>query len=283
MTKEKRRLKGGESMSEEEIRQDTKTVEQIVDDMDLFDDDLMSMVFDGNIEATELLLKIILKKNDIIVVSVVGQREFQSPVVGGRNIRLDILAKDSAGKHYNVEVQKKPEGAHIRRARFNSSMMDSRMLKEGQDFSELQDSYMVFITQTDIFGYGIPIYTINRHFEEIDDLFDDGSHIIYVNGNYKGDDEVGKLLHDFGCKESRDMYYPELAKGVRHFKEEEGGRRIMCEAVERYAEQKAEKARLNNLLDNVKNLMESMKWSAEQAMAAMRVSDADKVILLKLL
>lgn len=113
------------------------------------------------------------------------------------------------------------------------------------------------------------------------DLFDDGSHIIYVNGKYKGDDEVGKLLHDFGCKESKDMYYPELAKGVRHFKEEEGGRKIMCEAVEKYAEQKAEKARLNNLLDNVKNLMESMKWSAEQAMAAMRVSDADKTILLK--
>ncbi len=36
MAKEKRRLKGGESMTEEEIWQDTKTVEQIVDDMDLF-------------------------------------------------------------------------------------------------------------------------------------------------------------------------------------------------------------------------------------------------------
>ncbi len=263
-------------MTEEEIQQDTKTVEQIVDDMDLFDDDLMSMVFDGNIEATELLLKIILKKNDIIVVSVVGQREFQSPVVGGRNIRLDILAKDSMGKHYNVEVQKKPEGAHIRRARFNSSMMDSRMLKEGQEFSELQDSYMVFITQTDIFGYGIPIYTINRHFEEIDDLFDDGSHIIYVNGDYKGNDEIGKLLHDFGCKESKDMYYPELAKGVRHFKEE-GGRKIMCEAVEKYADRKA----LDKQIELIKNLMESMKWSAEQAMTAMQISDAEKTLLLK--
>ncbi len=71
---------------------------------------------------------------------------------------------------------------------------------------------MVFITQTDIFGHGIPIYTINRHFEETDDLFDDGSHIVYVNGSYKGNDEIGKLLHDFGCKESNDMYYPELAK-----------------------------------------------------------------------
>ncbi len=270
----------------------SRTVEQIVDGMSLFDDDLMSMVFDGNIEATELLLKIILKKDDIQVVSVVGQRELQSPVVGGRDIRLDILAKDSTGKQYNVEVQQKPEGAHIRRARFNSSMMDSRMLKAGQEFSELQDSYMVFITRTDIFKHGIPIYTINRHFEETNELFDDGSHIVYVNGNYKGDDTVGRLMHDFGCKESKDMYYPELAKGVRHFKEE-GGRERMCEAVEKYAkdyakeyaekyaEQKAEIVRLNSLLESIKNLMESMKWSAEQAMSAMKVSEADRDMFLK--
>jgi hypothetical protein len=119
-------------------------------------------------------------------------------------------------------------------------MMDSRMLKAGQEFAELQDSYMVFITQTDIFGHGLPIYTINRHFEEIEDLFDDGSHIIYVNGSYKGDDAIGRMMHDFGCKDSKDIYYPELAKGVKHFKEE-GGRKIMCEAVEKYAESYAEK------------------------------------------
>ena len=213
-------------MTEEKVLQDNKTVEQIVDDMNLFDDDLMSMVFDGNIEAAGLLLKIVLKRDDIIIISVVGQREFQSPVVGGRNIRLDILAKDNTGKYYNIEVQRKPEGAHIRRARFNSSMMDSRMLKAGQEFS-------VFITQTDIFGRGLPIYTINRHFEEFDDVFDDGSHIVYVNGSYQGDDAVGKLMHDFGCKNSKDIYYPELAKGVKHFKEEEGGRKAMCEAADK--------------------------------------------------
>ena len=42
-----------------EMIQDSKIVEQIVDDMDLFDDDLMAMVFDGNNLATGLLLKII--------------------------------------------------------------------------------------------------------------------------------------------------------------------------------------------------------------------------------
>ncbi len=136
------------------------------------------------------------------------------------------------------------------------------------------------VYRIDIFGHGIPIYTINRYFEEIDDIFDDGSHIVYVNGNYKGDDTVGRLMHDFGCKEAKDMYYPELAKGVKHFKEE-GGREKMCEAVEKYAEQKEESARLNSLLESIKNLMDSMKWSAEQAMVAMKVSEADKDMLLK--
>ena len=40
-------------MTREEQKQDLRTVEQIIDDMNLFDDDLMSMVFDANIEATE--------------------------------------------------------------------------------------------------------------------------------------------------------------------------------------------------------------------------------------
>lgn len=263
-------------MAVEEIQRDKKIVEQIVDDMDLFDDDLMSMVFDGNNPATGLLLKIILKRDDITVISVVGQREFQNPVVGGRDLRLDILAKDSMGKYYNIEVRKGAEGAHVRRARFNSSMMDSRMLKAGQEFSELRDSYMVFITQTDIFGYGIPIYTVNRRFEEIDVPFQDGSHIVYVNGSYKGDDAVGRLMHDFGCKESKDMYYPELAKGLKHFKEE-GGRKIMCEAVEKYGDKRV----LDKQIEMIKNLMESMKWTAEQAMSAMQISDKDKNILMK--
>ena len=267
-------------MTKGEMRQDSKTVDQIIDDMDLFDDDLMSVVFDGNIEAAELLLKIILKHDDIVVISVVGQREFQNPVVGGRNIRLDIWAKDNMGKHFNIEVQKKPEGAHIRRARFQSSMMDTRMMKEGQEFSELRDSYMVFITQTDIFGRGLPIYTINRYFEEIGGLFDDGSHIVYVNGSYKGDDAIGRLMHDFGCKESKDIYYPELAKGVRHFKEE-GGRKIMCEAVEKYGDRRAENARLDNLLDSVKKLMTNMKIGAEQAMNVLEVNENDRAILQK--
>ncbi len=221
--------------------QSDTTVEEIVDNLTLFDDDLMSIVFDGNIPATELLLKIILERNDIKVLSVVGQKELKNPVVGGRNIRLDILAEDGQGEQFNVEVQRKDSGAIERRARFHSSMIDSRMLKKKQDFKEIKDSYMIMITQNDYFSNGLPIYTVNRHIEELKVRFEDGSHIVYVNGSYKGNDPIGRLMHDFNCKKSKDMYHKELADGVRHFKEG-GGKKMVCDAVEEYAEKKAKEA-----------------------------------------
>ncbi len=292
-------------MTEQEKIQDRELLNQIIDNMNLFDDELMSMVFDRNIPAAELLLKIVLRRDNLKVISVVGQKEFQSPLVGGRSIRLDILAEDDKGKQYDIEVQKQPKGAHIRRARFNSSMLDSRMLKEGQQFSELRDSYIIFITETDIFGHGIPIYTINRYFEETSEPFNDGSHIVYVNGSYRGNDDIGKLMHDFACRESRNFYYPDLADGIEHFKEQKGGRAKMSEAVERYAERiaeryadsiaekKAEKiveknakkyeerGAMNKQIEMIKNLMETMNMTAEQVMSAMRLSDKDKAAVME--
>ena len=215
-----------------------KSIEKIVDNMTLFDDDLMSIVFDSNIPATELILKIILQRDDIEVVSVVGQNELKNPVVGGRNIRLDVLAKDKQGKCFNVEVQRKNSGADERRARFHSSMIDSRMLRKKDDFKSLLDSYVIMITQNDYFGNGLPMYTVNRHIEELDTRFEDGSHIVYVNGNYRGDDPIGKLMFDFSCKKAKDMYHKELADSIKHFKEK-GGRKVVCEAVEKYAKKRA--------------------------------------------
>ena len=37
----------------------------------------------------------------------------------------------------------------------------------------------------------------------------------------------------------------------------------------------------NIQIEIIRNLMESMKWTAEQAMSAMKISDKDKSILLK--
>lgn len=59
----------------------------------------------------------------------------------------------------------------------------------------------------------------------------------------------------------------------------------MCEAVEKYAESYAEsyaeRIRIDTLYESVKNLMKSMKWSDEEAMTAMQISEKDRAVLLK--
>lgn len=255
-----------------------KTPEQMIDEFCLFDDTFMSLVFENNLEATQLLLNIILERDDMIVTEAVGQREMKNPDPNGRNVRLDIFAKDSSGKNYDVEVQRSSGGANVKRARYNSSAMDVRMLKSRQDFSEMKETYIIFITEKDVMSAGLPLYHAERVIMETGELFDDGSHIIYVNGAYEDlTTPIGKLVHDFKCTKASDMMYNIIAKQVSHYKETEGGRKEMCKLVEDYAEQR----RLDALFEAVKGIMESFKVSLEKAMDVAKISDADKAILEK--
>lgn len=129
---------------------------------------------------------------------------------------------------------------------------------------------------------GLPMYHVERTVQEAGTLFGDGSHIIYMNGSYKNDaDLVGKLMHDFRCTSAVDMFYPEVANPVRHFKEMEGGRSQVCKAMEERIDRERDKERIETLFDAVKNLMEAMKMTAEQAMSILKISDADRAVLTK--
>lgn len=157
----------------------------------------------------------------------------------------------------DIEVQGNSEGAHVKRARFHSSMVDSRMLRAGQKFRELKDSYVIFIYKRDKFQRGLPIYHIDRYVSETREPFGDGAHIVYVNGNCKGEDEIGKLMQDFHQADPDNMHYKELAEGVRHYKESKGGNETMCEAVENYAKEYAKECSIRSSANIIKNTMES--------------------------
>ena len=224
---------------------------EAIEKLRLVDDDLMTLVFDKNIEVTELLLSILLQRNDLKVLEVVAQREYKNSMAGGRSIKIDIYAMDADGKIYDVEVQRADRGADAHRARFHSSMIDTKMLKEKQDFKEIPDSYVIFITENDVMGTGLALYHVERMIKENETDFGDGSHIIYVNGSYKNDtDPIGKLMHDFRCTSSEDMFYSLLAKQVKYFKETEGGKESVCKVFEELAEKR--------VLENNKAIAEKM-------------------------
>ena len=69
-------------------------------------------------------------------------------------------------------------------------------------------------------------------FLEPGESFDDGSHILYVNGAYRDESPIGRLMHDFSCTNPSDMYYGVLADRVRFFKESKEGIAVMCKVME---------------------------------------------------
>lgn len=108
-------------------------------------------------------------------------------------------------------------------------------------------------------------------------MFADGSHIIYVNGNYKGNDAIGQLISDFHQTNPENMHYDALAQGVKHFKEVEGRHEKISEIVEKYGDERAMKAKIVS----TQNLMKNMKLTLEQALNVLEIQGDEWAVITK--
>ena len=209
----------------------------LIEDFRLMDDTFMSKCFENAPECIELMLQIILGKKDLKVVK--SQTEYPIKSLQGRGVRFDVFAKDSEGKEYDIEIQRADKGAEPKRARYNSALMDANALKPGEDFGKLRDTYVIIIAENDVMGEGQEVYSYLRTEEHSGKRLHDGTHIIYVNGATRSKTEIGKLVHDLLCRNAAEMYFEVFKKRVSQFKNSEEGRRIMCKAVEEFAERRA--------------------------------------------
>ena len=235
----------------------------------LLDDDFMTKVFEDE-DCAGVLLKIILHRDDLTVKRSNSQYTIKN--LQGRSVRLDILAVDRENHVYNIEIQRNDKGAGIKRARYNSGLLDANVTEPGKDYNSLNETYVIFITERDVLGDGLPIYHIDRTIRETGKLFGDESHIIYVNSQIKDETALGKLMHDFSCTNAKDMYYEVLADRVHYFKEDEKGVAIMCKAMEDM--RKAERLEIaEKLLALGKLYYEEIATSANLTVDEVRVLD----------
>ena len=205
----------------------------------LIDDDFMSKCFEDNIECTELVIQIILGRDDLKVEQVHTQHQIKN--LQGRSVAFDIYAVDKDGKKYNIEIQRADIGASPERARFHSSILDANGLKVSQKYGELVETYVIFITETDVLKGNLPIYHIDRVIKETGQDFGDGSHIIYVNGEYQDDTPLGILMKDFFCTDPDQMHYSQLAERTKYLKKEKEGVAAMCKILEDMRNEVAER------------------------------------------
>ena len=223
---------------------DPATMERIKQ-LRLIDDELMTVVFGGDTKATELLIRILLNRNDLKVTKSMTQEQKHN--LFGRSVTLDIVAEDIFMNEYNIEIQRADKGAIAKRIRYHQAMIDSHTLKKQEDFDKLPNLYIIFILEYDLYGKDDPIYFVRKILNVNDEegnplLFDDGCNIMYVNGEYKGEDALGKLMHDFSTPNADEMYYTELAEKVRFYKQDETGVQMASKIVEEYGDERAAQA-----------------------------------------
>ena len=237
---------------------------------------LMSDIFMRNVfkkrECLEYVLQVIMEKQDLYVIDQVIQKDYKN--LQGRSAVMDCGARDSTGKQFDVEIQQDNEGASPKRARYHSGLMDMNTLNPGQDFEELPESYVIFITRDDILGYGLPIYHIDRQIKELEEAFQDEAHIIYVNSRKQDDTELGRLMHDLHCKKADEMHSPILAKRMYELKETQKGVELMCNEMEKIYSEGMESGEKRGELKAKKETALSM---AEEGMNIQKIARLVKV------
>ena len=128
-------------------------------------------------------------------------------------------------------------------------------LDTGEKYESLPDAYVIFITESDVFKEGRPIYNVERSINESGKAFGDGSHIVYVNAACQDDTPLGRLMQDFNCNDPAKMHYKELADRVNYFKTSKEGEIDMTDIIEAYANNKAEKAAYQKSIELAKNML----------------------------
>ena len=203
------------------------------------DNRFLNKALDGNILATQRMLRIMLN-NDKIKVRKVGVQQWLQNLYG-HSAQLDILAEDENGTQFNVEIQRNDEGASAKRARFYCGALDMHFLDTGEKYESLPEAYVIFITEHDVLKKGWPLYNVQRCLIGNGEVFEDGSHVVYVNAACQDDTPLGRLMQDLNCKDPANMHYKELADTVNYFKTTKEGEANMASVIEMYAKNQAEK------------------------------------------
>lgn len=151
-----------------------------------------------NPRAYEDVLSIILDESDLKLKEVQVEQVILNKS-GKRAIRLDAWAQDLLDRQFNMEMQNDTKSDDVRkRSRFYQGLLDTPILKSGKKtrYKHLPSTVIIFITQEDIFGKDLAMYTFRERCEEVPTLPpDDGTSKIFLNmTSHNGRPELISLL-----------------------------------------------------------------------------------------
>ena len=239
-----------------------------VQQFNLMHDDFFAVVMQDK-AALETALRILLSKKDLIVTDVRVQYSVRNMI--GHSAILDVLAEDSKGKLYNIEVQVKNIDDYQKRTRYYQANMDVSFLRKGRHYSELPDIYIIFISSFDIFGKNDVRYEVKRILDGYQEVVDNGVHELYFNTKANDDSEIAKLLQYFENTDDSITDYGALSDAVRYYKDTEEGVSAVCDEVRKYGDERV----IADRVKMVASIMKNTKCSLEEALKMLSISQEE--------
>ena len=86
-----------------------------------------------------------------------------------------------------------------------------------------------------MWNQGLARYHVHRVIEELHQRFEDGEHILYVNGSYQVSDAIGELMNDFHCDTADNMKLDVLKEVVYRYKNNPEEVATMCAELEKWS------------------------------------------------
>ena len=209
---------------------------EIVKGLRLIDDTLFeAFISDG--DACEELLQVILDNPGLRIdrSTLVPQKTFS--IQQGRSVRVDAYVEGEEDTVFNVEIQKSNDTNHVKRARYNAACITVKRSEPGDRFDDIQELYIVYITDFDLFKSGLSAYHVEPCIKETGEFVDNGLHQIYINAHGRDGSRISRLMKHFNEPDFSDEEFPKISDKVHRLdKKEMFG---MCKAVEDYANKRA--------------------------------------------
>lgn len=214
-------------------------MQEIVQQLNIIDDVLFQKMAEDKEFCEEMISTILQQK--VIVQKVTPQNSIKN--LQGRSVVLDAFCTLENGKDCNVEVQKADDDNHVKRVRYNTSCITANITEPGSKFEKVPDVIGICISKFDMFDAGKTVYHIDRIVRETGEIQNNGLQEIYVNTKVDDGTNVAELMHIFTESDRYDFEkFPKVSARKKQFKKSEGGNGNMCDLVEEYARERAEKA-----------------------------------------
>ena len=202
-------------------------------------DDLMFRKMAEHKEFCEEILRVILDDYELVVTD--NMQQFDLKNLQGRSVVLDAKCITGDGRYINIEVQKANDDNHLKRVRYNASVLTANVTEAGKQFEFVPDICIIFISAFDLFKGNLPLYHVVKTVKETGQVIEDGLTEIYVNAAVDDGSKLARLMKVFTANDAYDEAdFPVTSEIKSRFKKDEGGSIKMDATLQKWMQESEE-------------------------------------------